>query len=119
MFSHTLQLLELHVYTSFYHIRKYFLNADFKKAILSNTVVLATTERAIFLLLLPLHSPLCPQNPQWDQCMLKCGVVYKAQTQNKQQQRKKGSEDLFEEREIIKPLALQFRDAATGIGAAT
>lgn len=62
-----------------------------KKVVSSNTVVLATTERAIFLLVLPLHSPLRPQNPQWDQCLLKCGVAYKAQTRNKQRQRKKGA----------------------------
>lgn len=31
----------------------------------------------------------------------------------------KGKRDLFEEREIVKSLALQLRDAATGFAAAT
>lgn len=85
----------------------------------TNTVVLATTERAIFLLVLLLHSHLHPQNPQQDHWMFKCGVAYKAQTQNKQGQRKKGSKELLEEREIIKSLALQLKDVATGFAVAT
>ena len=51
--------------------------------------------------------------------MFKCGVAYKAQTQNKQGQRKKGSKELFEEREIVKSLALQLKGAATGSAVAT
>lgn len=82
-------------------------------------VVLAATERAIFLLVLALHSSFHPQNPQWNHCVFKCGIAYKVQTQNKQEQRKKGSKELFEEGENIKSLALQLKDVATGFAVAT
>lgn len=51
--------------------------------------------------------------------MFKCGIAYKAQTQNKQGQRKKGSNELFEEREMIKSLALQLKDLAMGCAVST
>lgn len=38
------------------------------------------------------------QDPEWDHCTFKCGLVCKAQIQSKQEQRKKGSKECFEGR---------------------
>lgn len=38
------------------------------------------------------------QNPEWNCCMFKCGLACNAQTQSKQEQRKKGSKECFEDR---------------------